>query len=285
MTISERRTEETARPATRDRRAATRLEARVDARRVSLEWQRDTRPDTSYYRVYRATGSDEPRHLMDTTATTALDTTVEPGATYRYTVSMVNGDGDETPLSIEKTVAIGRRAIAARQPIVVSPNVVVLAVTTLLVALVAVLLFTLLPFARPAPDATIQSANAQVGADLVRYGVVLLFVAFLAAIVTAAVTTFVFSARPGGRAEQGVDAGLPWDSAVKALPTLLRQPAGYGAILVLLGVLLLATTALGSAALGAATAASTPGATATPAVGASPSPSSPAASGAAPRGP
>ena len=126
---------------------------------------------------------------------------------------------------------------------------------------------TVFPRAAPLTDeSTVDQTNAAVGAFLILAGVVLTMVAFVPALVLTILSSFDLRTappRPGARGGLGETIG----AAIAAIPDLLKLPAGFGVVLVLLGVILMSATTL----------ASEPGAspTPTPANGESAPPSSP----------
>jgi hypothetical protein len=132
------------------------------------------------------------------------------------------------------------------------------------------LLIGLTVFPQAAPltaGSTVDQTNAAVGAFLILAGVVLTVVAFIPALVLTILSSFELRRaappKPGARGPLGDAIG----SAIAAIPDLLKLPAGFGVVLVLLGVILMSATTL----------ASEPGSspTPTPAGGESAPPSSP----------
>ena len=74
-----------------------------EARAIDLSWQPDTEADLAGYTVYRReAGSDALRERLSTEVEPSFrDTKVVPGHTYKYSVSAVDRDGNESPRSAD----------------------------------------------------------------------------------------------------------------------------------------------------------------------------------------
>jgi hypothetical protein len=103
-------------------------------------------------------------------------------------------------------------------------------------------------FPRLAPldgESTVEETSAAVGAFLIFAGTVLTLVAFLPALILTILSSFELKSSAGPRALGG-GLGGTIQAVISAIPDLLKVPAGFGVALVLLGVILMSSTALAS---------------------------------------
>lgn len=85
----------------------TGLSALVGVNTVELGWERNLEKDFAAYRLWRATGDEAFQPLADKLTSPAYsDKEVEKGKTYRYAVSSLDRDGNESARSEEAKVTI-----------------------------------------------------------------------------------------------------------------------------------------------------------------------------------
>ncbi len=77
------------------------------AHSVSISWSPSSSPGVVSYNVYRATTpSAGPTKIGNATGTSYVDTSVQAGQTYYYTVTAVNGANLESPEPSEVSVTV-----------------------------------------------------------------------------------------------------------------------------------------------------------------------------------
>jgi len=73
---------------------------------IELVWDRNTEPDLSLYRVYRATGDGPFEKLAEAEVPSYSDHAVEAGKIYRYTIASVDKSGNESARSAPVEAAL-----------------------------------------------------------------------------------------------------------------------------------------------------------------------------------
>jgi len=203
---------------------------------VTLRWTAPPGTVTGYT-VKR--GSPTSLDVVGSTVTTQFVDAGVPVGEYVYAVAAVNSTGT-SPDSDQAGVTI------SAPPITIAPGPLVLLV--LVVLFVLAVIAVAVPFPNTPSTDTIAQVNGQVGAYLVRFGVILLVAAFVVALLQSILSSLTIAAAPAAPGTRDVGAGGLVDvisGLAKAFPELLKQPAGYGAVALLLGVVLLLGTAIG----------------------------------------
>ena len=217
------------------------FDARASGDSVVLTWTTSSNsPDK--YAIHRGTTRASLSSIGEVVppATHYKDSGLEPN-TYYYKV--VASKGTETAETEIKNVTTSEAAVS----IGLGTFLFYLAIV---IGAIASAIFVV-PFPTFAADASLESISGSVGAFLVRFGVILLVVAFVPALIEVLARTFHIRFRPSGT--DGVRAaaasGTPLAEIILGVvgqfPELLRRPAGYGVASMLLGVILLVGAAFG----------------------------------------
>lgn len=219
----------------------TEVKAKVEGSTVTVSWKAPAAGDApTEYTIQRGTDRGDLRDLKTVQAPTTEYDDKGLGTVYYYTVVAKNADGPSDAPEAEE-------AILESRPIELSLKA--FAGWALIVVGGLIAIHVALPYPQiPAPSDTLASISGNVGAFLVRFGVVLLVAAFIPALIELFARTFHIRPKPkppeaGLVAAAG--AGEAFLGVVSQLPELLKRPAGYGMALVLLGVLLLVGAAFG----------------------------------------
>ncbi|HWR98125.1 MAG TPA: 6-bladed beta-propeller [Candidatus Methanoperedens sp.] len=83
--------------------------------RVSMTWVK--KPDAVAYNIYRTENSGKDYQLLSSGSETSyIDATVQTGKTYFYTLTALDNSFQESPMSVEKSVAVQEAAKEAKKP-------------------------------------------------------------------------------------------------------------------------------------------------------------------------
>jgi hypothetical protein len=90
---------------------------------------------------------------------------------------------------------------------------------------------------------TLIATNARVGEELAWWGLRLLILCFIGLAIAAVLKALSAPAGAGGLAQGGGGPGAVLEAILRAVPDLIKTPAGIGALILILGVLMLLATA------------------------------------------